>query len=627
MAFTLFNIDGYACTNFIVTKGASADGSVMVTYAADSHQLYGELYHTDGAFFPRGSKLAVAEWDTGKPLCTIPQAQRTYSTMGNMNEHQVIITETTFGGLPQLVDTTATFDYGSLIYITLQRACSAREAINIMGDFVKKYGYCSEGESFTVADKNEAWIMEMVGKGVRLDKKGRNLNKGAAWVAQRIPDGSICAHANHSRITTFPMDDPENCIYSKDIIKFARKSGLYKGERDEDFSFSDTFNPANAFDVRVCEGRVWSFFNKVCNGQIGDRTADSYLDYILGKNLSDKMPLYIKPPQKISVKKLADAMRDHFEGTPMDMTKGIGAGGFECPYRWRPMTFEVNGHKYLNERATATQQTGFWILCQARNWLPDAIGGIIWFGVDDTATSCLTPVYSSGLHAPACFAEGNGNMIEYSSTSAFWLFNRVAQLAYLRYNYIAPEIRRVADEHENGAIKIIPTVDKEALRIYDSYEADDSLQRENMIKKYLTEWSDRFADRMFGKWKKLDKYLLVKYIDGNIKKTDAEGRFITNGYSDKIPVYPNQPGYDQTWKNAVDMEATAKERAAKLAQAVAEAKAANEKTDSVENDLKTIKAALQKANQQLKAAKKRAAKAEARADAAEAANKQTKEKK
>ena len=539
-------VESDACSNLIITKGATKDGSVMVTYSADSHVLYGELYFTPAGVFPKGSKLKVFEWDGGHFLGEIAQVSKTYSTMGNMNEHQLIITETTFGGREELVDTTGIIDYGSLIYITLQRAKTAREAIQVMTSLVAEYGYCSSGESFSIADKNEAWILEMIGKGTRLNAKGENGNKGAVWVAIRIPDGYISAHANQSRIDKIPFSDTENCLYAKDVVSFAREAGLYEGT-DEDFSFCDTYAPADFSALRACEARVWAAFNILGGGMIGDKPAMDYFDFASGANPANKMPLYIKPAHKLTVKEVADVMRDHYENTPLDMRKDIGAGGFELPYRWRPSSFEVDSVRYTNERAIATQQTGFWLLGQARNWLPDEIGGILWFGVDDAATSCLTPIYSSGLKAPNCFAVGNGNMLEYSPTSAFWLFNRVAQFAYLRYNLLAPEVQKAAAEHELGAMKIIPTVDAEALRIYNTKPAE--------VKKYLTEWSNKFADRMFKKWTELDQYLLVKYIDGNVKRQNPDGSFQDNGAGKNIPANPIQPGYSDHWKRKVAEDA------------------------------------------------------------------------
>lgn len=514
----------------------------MVTYSADSHTLYGELYYTPAGVFPKGSKLKVFEWDSGNYLGEIAQISRTYSTMGNMNEHQLIITETTFGGRYELVDTTGIIDYGSLIYITLQRAKTAREAIKVMTELVAEYGYCSSGESFSIADKDEVWIMEMIGKGTKLNSKGKNENKGAVWVAIRIPYGYVSAHANQSRIDKIPFTDTDNCMWAKDVVSFAREAGLYEGT-DEDFSFCDTYAPADFSALRACEARVWSAFNILGGGMIGNKPAMDYFDFASGANSANKMPLYIKPAHKVTVKEVADVMRDHFEDTPLDMRKDIGAGGFESPVRWNPLTFEVDSVKYVNERPIATKQTGFWLLGQARNWLPDEIGGILWFGVDDAATSCLTPIYSSGLRTPKCFEVGNGHMTQYSPTSAFWLFNRVAQFAYLRYNVIAPEIQQAAADHELGAMQIIPTVDAEVLRLYKSKPGE--------VKEYLTVWSEKFADRMFKKWKELDEYLLVKHIDGNIKAQNPDGSFKDNGAGKNIPARPIQPGYSEHWKRKV----------------------------------------------------------------------------
>lgn len=539
-------ISSWACSNVLVTKGASKDGSVMVTYSADSHQLYGALYHVPGGIWPKGSMLKVWEWDSGRYMGEISQIERTYSTMGNMNEHQLIITETTFGGRSELVDTTGIMDYGSLIYITLQRAKTAREAINVIADLMATYGYASGGETFSIADKDEVWVMEIIGRGTKLNKKGVNVNKGANWVAIRIPDGYISAHANQSRITNFPQNDPENCLYEKNTINFAREAGYFTGS-DEEFSFCDAYAPADYSALRGCEARVWSAFNILGKGMIGDKPAMDYFDFASGANPNNKMPLYIKPAEKLTLKQVADVMRDHYEDTPLDMRKDIGAGGFELPYRWRPMTFKVGDKTYMNERAIATQQTGFWMLGQARNWLPDEIGGIIWFGVDDAATSCLTPIYTSSVRVPLCLKEGNGDMLTYSPTSAFWLFNRVAQFAYLRYNLIAPEVQAAANEHESGAQQIVGTIDQEAQRIYKENPAK--------VREYLTEWSEMIAERMFKKWQELDTYLLVKYMDGNVKKQNPDGSFMYDKYGRGIPASPDWPGYSEHWKENVVKDA------------------------------------------------------------------------
>ncbi|MBO5769239.1 MAG: C69 family dipeptidase, partial [Bacteroidales bacterium] len=354
-----------ACTNLIVTPAASTDGSVMITYAADSHQLYGELYFRPAMKYGKGAMVPIYEWDTGKYLGEIPQVAETYSVIGNMNEYQLAIGETTFGGRPEFADTTGLIDYGSLIYLTLQRAKTAREAIHVMDDLLQTYGYYSSGESFSIADKNEVWIMEVMAK-IPQFENGVNINKGAVWVAKRIPDGYISAHANQARITTIDFNDKENCLYSEDVIDEARKAGIFSGS-DEEFSFCDVYAPLDFGGARGCEARVWAFFNRYADGM------DAYVDYAMGYDLKNHMPLYVKPNRQLSVKDLADMMRDHYEGTPMDMTQDIGAGGSHLPYRWRPMGFEYEGKRYVNERAIATQQTGWWFVSQSRKWLPDEI--------------------------------------------------------------------------------------------------------------------------------------------------------------------------------------------------------------------------------------------------------------
>ncbi len=532
-----------ACTNFIVTRGASTDGSVMVTYAADSHALYGALYHTPGGKHKSGAMLPVYEWDTGRYLTDIPQVKETWSTIGNMNEHSLIIGETTYGGRPELEDSTGRMDYGSLIYITLQRARTAREAIGVIAELADTYGYASSGESFSIADPNEAWIMELIGKGCKLDKKGRNTRKGIVWVARRIPDGYVSAHANQARITTFPKDDPENCLYSPDVISFAREMGYYDGP-DADFSFCDAYAPLDFGAMRACEARVWAFFRTVADDM------DRYTDYAMGHNKDNRMPLWVKPRAKVSPKTVFDCMRDHYEGTPMDMTADIGAGGHNCPYRWRPMEFEVDGVKYVNERATATQQTGFWFVAQARPGVTDDMG-ILWFGVDDAATSCLTPIFCSAQEVPECFREGNGSMLEYSPTSAFWLFNRTTNFAYMRYDMISADIRKVADKWEN-----------DMLRNVQALNAKVGKMSPGARRGYLTELSVSTAQQLFDRWQKLNGYLLVKYMDGNVKSEhgdvlsflDGDGgpaHFVDNGNGKQIPGKIQFPGYNEKWKRAV----------------------------------------------------------------------------
>ncbi|MCC8020001.1 MAG: C69 family dipeptidase [Rikenellaceae bacterium] len=540
LAFFVFagTAGAFACTNFIITRGASTDGSVMVSYSADSHQLYGCLYKYNAPGRHRfGETVRIHEWDSGRYLGDIMQADRTYSTVGNMNEHQLAIGETTFGGRRELIDPTGGIDYGSLIYITLQRAKTAREAIHIIAELANEYSYASSGESFSIADPNEAWIMELIGKGYREAPQGGNVFKGIVWVARRIPDGYICAHANQARIAEFPLNDPENCLYSPDVIDFARQRGYYAGP-DENFRFCDAYAPLDFSAMRGCEARVWSFFNMFAPDM------DRYIDYAMGHNKNNPMPLWVKPSRKISPKEVFDAMRDHYEGTPMDMTTDIGAGGEELPYRWRPMSFEVDGVEYVNERAIATQQTGFWFVSQSRNWLPDPVGGILWFGVDDAATSSLTPIYCSVTDVPECFREGNGHILEYSETAAFWIYNRVAQFAYLRYNVVGRAVREAVDEWEYEILGEVEKIDRVASR-YRSVAKQ---------KKYLTDYSVYTAQRMFDRWVDLDKYLMVKYIDGNVKK-EGPGGFIDNGHSPVIPASPDQPGYTEKWKRAVAEDA------------------------------------------------------------------------
>ncbi len=508
-----------ACTNFIVTRGASTDGSNMVTYAADSHQLYGALYQ----YIP--GKLAewmdVTEWDTGRYIGKIRQADVTYRTLGNSNEHSLFITETTFGGRPELEDPKGGIDYGSLIYITLQRAKTAREAIDIIVELTNTYGYCSSGESFSLIDTEEAWIMELIGKGPE--------DKGIVWVARRIPDGYVSAHANQARITTFPWDDPENCLYAPDVADVARKFGWFEG-KNEDFSFAEAYAPADFSALRGCEARVWAFFRTVAEGM------DKYEDYAMGHNPNNRMPLWVKPTEKVSPKLLMDCMRDHYEGTKMDMTEDIGAGGEGCPYRWRPMFFEVDGQEYCNERATATQQTGFWLVGQAR---PGKVG-ILWFGTDDAATSPLTPIYVTATEVPECLREGNGTMLKYSDTSMFWITNRVAQFAYLRYNTVGKHVREYVDSWENTMLEAVPDMDA---RI-------GSAKNPKKAVKVATELSVENAQAIFNFWVYLDKYMMVKYIDGNVKGEDANG-FIDNGNGKDIPGKIEQPGYSERWKRAV----------------------------------------------------------------------------
>ena len=533
-----------ACTNVIITPGASADGSSMVSYAADSHTLYGELYFTPAGRFRPGAMLDIREWDTQRPLGSIAQAASTYQTVGSMNEHQLIIAETTWGGREGLSDPAGIMDYGSLIYVTLQRAKTAREAIETIVELANTYGYPSSGETFSIADTEEAWIMDLVGKGAD--------DKGIVWVARRIPDGYICAHANQARITTFPLDDPESCLYAPDVISFAREKGWFDGE-DAEFSFRDAYNPLNFGGARGCEARAWSAFNILCdgtftyeeNGREVSRPADDWLEFAMGYDLDGEMPLFVKPSRKITMKDVADVMRDHFEGTPMDMTQDIGAGGNGLPYRWRPMDFEWEGSVYTNERAIATQQTGFWFVAQSRGSLPDEVGALLWFGCDDAATSYLTPIYVSTSEVPECLRVGNGDMLHYSPTSQFWMCNRVANACYRMYDQMAPVARKAADDFELRQMnEAVPQTDAKAAALI----AKGKVKK---AKKLLTEYTVETAQQQFLAWTALEELLLVKFIDGNVKAQAEDGSFLHSEYSEGIPEGLAQPGYTDIWKEAV----------------------------------------------------------------------------
>ncbi len=545
-----------ACTNYIITRGASADGSVMISYAADSHTLYGELYYRPAADYPQGAMMQIYEWDTGKPLGKIKQVRHTYSVVGNMNEFQVAIGETTYGGREELVDTTGIMDYGSLIYTTLQRAKTAREAIQIIAALVEEYGYYSSGESFSISDKNEAWIFEIIGKGspqVVKDKKGKattKYNKGAVWVALQIPDGYVSGHANQARITTFPFqkvndfsNPNQTCYHSPDVISFARERGYINNEVNEtNFSFSDTYAPVDFHGARFCDIRVWSMFNDV------SKDMSKYWNYVKGHvekdpktgYASNRMPLWIKPDRKVTVQDMFKFMRNHLEGTELDMSKDAGAGPYGLPYRWRPLTWKVDGSEYCNERATATQQTGFSFITQSRNNLPDWIGGILWFGVDDASATVYTPMYCGMTSIPKPFAEGNGDMLTYSPTSAFWVFNRVSNFAYMRYNVIMPDVIKAQQDLENKYVANTNAIDAAALNLY---KTDPQLARN-----FVTDYSVNAGNNTFNVWDNLNNYLLIKYIDGNVKK-EKDGKFLNNGYTQ--PAAPSQPGYSESWKKMV----------------------------------------------------------------------------
>ena len=515
-----------ACTNFLITKGASTDGSCMISYAADSHVLYGELYHYPAADHKPGEMRDVYDWDGGAFLGQIPEVAHTYNVVGNMNEHQVAIGETTYGGIEALYDGQGIIDYGSLIYIALQRSKTAREAIKWMGELVYNYGYVSEGESFSICDTEECWILEMIGKGPQ--------NKGAVWVARRIPDGYVSGHANQARITTFPLatrkcktsvtfknidkllKDPKiDCVYADDVISFAKEAKLYDGP-DEKFSFSDVYNPVTFDGARFCDLRVWAMFNKVTDNM------KEYWGYATGRDIqrtqpytanmcqtpdnfpTNRMPLWVMPNKKVSVLDMMDFMRDHLEGTELDMSQDVGAGPFHCPYRWRPMDWEVDGVTYVHERTTATQQTGFSFVAQSRGYNPF---GIIWFGVDDTDNCVYCPMFTCMAEIPESFREGNGSMSEWSETSAFWTFNQMSNWAYTKYDYIHPEIRKAQRELETKYVeKMVPELDERVSTI----KGHDGQVLE------MTRFSCNTANELCAVWKNLYHTLFMKYMDGNL---------------------------------------------------------------------------------------------------------------
>ena len=549
-----------ACTNFLFTKGATKDGSTMITYAADSHTLYGELYYRKAASYPAGTMFMLIDWDSGRELFEIPQVEHTYSVVGNMNEHQLAIGETTYGGREECwKDEVRGIDYGSLIYVTLQRAKNAREAIKVMTNLVKDYGYCSEGESFSICDPNEVWILELIGKRgapVKTDIAKRlkyNYTDGAVWVARRIPDGYVSGHANQARITQFPLEgkwnkakgkglhkaissnhidyifEPEvECVYAADVVNYARACDWYAGS-DADFSFADTYAPLTFSGIRGCDARVYAMFHRV------NADAQRYEQYAMGDPNAERMPLWIMPDHKVTLHEVMNLMRDHYEGTAMDMTKDLGAGPYRCPYRWRPMGFELDGQKYVHERATSTQQTGFSFVAQCRGWLPAKFGGILWFGVDDTYSTVYCPMYCGITEIPECFRQGNGDMVTYSETAAFWLFNRVTNFVYSRYCDMIVDLQKVQNELEESFIKEVARLDE---------RAKTTVNNEEILTKMLNEFSGRMAERMMKEWNALDRYLLVKYIDGNIKK-EKNGQFERTATGQAA--FPNQPAYRPEW--------------------------------------------------------------------------------
>ena len=516
---------GYAsaCTNFIVGKNASADGSVFCTYSADSYGLYAHLRHYPAGTHAKGEVVKIYDYDTNVCHGEIPQAPVTYNVVGNINEYQVSIGETTFGGREEMVDTTGIIDYGSLMYITLQRSKSAREAISVMTSLVEKYGYCSEGETFTICDPNEAWIMDMMG--------APGSKPGVVWVAIRIPDDAICAHANQSRITTFNQKDKENVLYSKNVIKYARQKGWFNG-KDSEFSFNAAYAAPDFLGRRVCEARVWSFFRHFSNDM------DRYLPYVEGKGeYSEAMPLWIIPNRKLTLQDVQECMRDHFEGTPFSLDSDMGQGIWEMPYRPTPLYFKVDGKKYFNERPTSTQQTGFTYVAQLRSFLPREVGGVLWFGNDDSNMIAYTPIYCCSTRVPECYDAPGADAVTFSDKSAFWVCNWVSNMVYPRYSMLFPSLREVRDSLERRYFSLQQAVERKAIRLL--AESNDGSGVE-----FLTQYSVDKAQDMLECWRNLATYLIVKYNDMAVKP-EKNGKFqrtpeglgadvVRPGYSEKI---------------------------------------------------------------------------------------------
>lgn len=522
---TAFNAENFACTNFLVGKKASVDGSTMITYSADSYWLYGALYYFPRADYNRNSQLKIYDWDSGEYRGVIRQVSQTYRVVGNMNEHQLCIGETTFTGREELINPSGIMDYGSLIYVTLQRARNAREAIQVMTSLVEEYGYGSGGESFSIADPNEVWVMEMVGKGVG--------QKGAVWVAIKIPDDCISAHANQARITKIPFGDSKNCLYSKDVVSFARSKGYFNG-KDSDFSFSDAYNPLDFEGLRFCEARVWVFFREL------NPVMDRFISYINAET-RERMPLYIQPKQKVSVEQIKKLMRNHYEETPLDMTVGAGSGAFNTPFRYSPLSYEVDGVKYFHERPIATQQTGFTFVAQMRSWLPNEIGGLLWFGVDDASIGMYVPIYCSINQVPNCFDEKNGSMFDFSWTSAFWVNNWVGSMVYNRYSDLIKEVKEMQEKWDNDFKYSIIATDNIALDIYQTSAAD--------TEHFLTQFSNTQAQNVLNAWKTMGERFMIKYLDGVVKGTDEKGNFLKT--SKNIPKKVIRPGYSEDFARKV----------------------------------------------------------------------------
>lgn len=530
VALFLAPTEAQACTSFLVGKNASADGSAFITYNQDDYGMFGRLHYLPAAQHAKGEMRKIYDGDTNHYHGEIAEAPYTYAVMGYINEHQVGITETTFGGRSELEDPKGIIDYVSLMTIALQRSKTAREAIRVMTSLVQEYGYASEGESFSIADPNEVWILEMIGKGPQ--------EKGAVWVAIRIPDDCIACHANQSRIHQFNMKDKKNVMYAKDVITFARKKGYFTG-KDADFSFADAYAPADFSAIRFCETRVWSFYNKWVNGM------EQYLDYVDGKHIGQAkpMPLYFKPKQKLSLQDVMNSMRDHYEGTPFDITKDVGAGPYEAPYRPTPLVWEHKGKKYFNERPISTQQTAGTYVIQLRASLPNAIGGVLWYGNDDPNMVAYTPVYCCASKAPECYDPKDASDVKFSWNSAFWVENWVSNMTYPRYSQLFPSVKAAREELESK---------------YASQQAEIEAQAKTLLsqdparaKAYLTDYSAQCAKQMMNRWKQLGEYLIVKFNDQSIKpEKDGKYEMTPDGLGKAV----ERPGFNENYREVITKE-------------------------------------------------------------------------
>ena len=511
-----------ACTNFIVGKKASVDGSVMCSYSADDYGMFQNLCHFPAGKHAKGEMRKIYDWDTNKYHGEIPEAAETYNVIGNINEWQVTIGETTYGGREEMVDSTGIMDYGSLIYVALQRSKSAREAIKVMTTLANTYGYNSGGETFTICDPNEAWIMEMMGKGAG--------SKGAVWVALRIPDDAICAHANQSRIGKFNMKDKKNVMYAKDVVSFARSKGWFKG-KDADFSWKMAYAKPDFSGRRFCDARAWAMLNHFYD-------MSPYLDWALGKNPdAQDMPLWVVPNKKVSVQDVENVMRDHYEGTPLSVADGsdIGGGIWEMPYRPTPLMYKVDGKQYFNERPVSTQQSGFVFVSQMRSWLPREIGGVFWFANDDANMAAFTPVYCSMTERPECYNTPGVDAVHFSKKNAYWVCNMTSNMVYPRYSLMFPTLKEVRDSLDNSYFAAQAGVEKKAQELY--------AQNPQAAVKYLNDYSVEKAQQMLARWNQLFEFMVVKYNDMIIKPTDKNGTFKKTPYG--LGATPVRPGYPE----------------------------------------------------------------------------------